>query len=274
MFSNPIQSCNRLLLLWEATMSPSLTALPSELVSSIMANIASKPALGNLAQCSHRLYRCSLPHLYRHITIHEEAKSGDEQLGQLRKLASLLLQRPDLAELVQHFELHVLKPSWMSEEPEHFVYSIADEQSRMAEESQNYEQYGSPKRVTASSLSKEQKLSCLAQFSDTHTCHHDLILPMLLPVLLKVEKVELDFEIDAETYFYEKCEKRTIRRWRPSNTHQPVNTHWPVIYGPKLESLTFFVHSRNRFKVRRASWTASLHELPAIQHVSGAFANR
>lgn len=78
----------------------SLTSLPPEIVSCVIANIESQPTLCNLARCSRQLYLSTIPHLYRHVTIQEETRQGDQQNWQLRNLTSLLIRRPDLAELV------------------------------------------------------------------------------------------------------------------------------------------------------------------------------
>lgn len=72
----------------------SLTGLPPELVSCVLASIKSQPTLCNLARCSSQLYLYKIPHLYSHVTVHEEFGFGVQENGQLRSVASLLIQRP------------------------------------------------------------------------------------------------------------------------------------------------------------------------------------
>lgn len=92
-------------------MSLSLTSLPPELFSCIVASIELKRTLCNLARCSRQVYLYTIPHLYRHVAIQEFATLKSLQNGQLRNFASLVLRRPDLAVLVRIFKLHVIPPS-------------------------------------------------------------------------------------------------------------------------------------------------------------------
>lgn len=89
----------------------SLTALPPELVSCVVAKIASNATRCSLARCSRQLYFRTIPHLYRNIEIQEAGRYEVPQDKRLRNLASLLLQRPDLAGLVRSFTLHVKRDS-------------------------------------------------------------------------------------------------------------------------------------------------------------------
>lgn len=84
----------------------SLTVLPPEILCCIVAKIASQPTLCNLARCSRQLY-CTIPHLYGRVSIQEVVWDGKRRIGKLRKLASLLIQRADLAVRVRQFTLHV-----------------------------------------------------------------------------------------------------------------------------------------------------------------------
>lgn len=44
-------------------------------------------------------------------------------------------------------------------------------------------------------LSEEEQISCLGQFSRTHTSYHDSILALLLPAMLKVDQVVVDMDL-------------------------------------------------------------------------------
>ena len=166
-------------------MSMSFTSLPPELLDRVVANIASKPNLCNLARCSRQLYYCTIPHLYRHVTIREEVRKGEQQKEELKNLAASLIRRPDLAELVGGFTLRVVR------------MKRAKNSDELDEESYD------PAFVTAfedSSLSKDEKVKFLGQFSHAHRSHHDIILAVLLPALLKLEKLVLDLKISSDTY--------------------------------------------------------------------------
>ena len=157
----------------------SLTALPPELVSCVVANLSPDPSsLCNLARCSHQLYLCTVPHLYRCIKIREEVREGEQHDGRLKNLASVLIRRPDLAGLVRHFTLHVARSleADYSEESE----SERHVRLKMVETDQTF------------TLSEEEKINLLGQFSRTHRCHHDLILALLLLSIIKAEKLVVD----------------------------------------------------------------------------------
>ncbi|MCJ1265476.1 hypothetical protein MMC22_005354 [Lobaria immixta] len=226
-------------------MSLSLNALPPELISCVVANIASQTTLCNLAQCSRRLHLCTIPHLYRHVTIWETAKEREQQTGQLRTLASLLIRRPDLAGLVRQFTLRVT---------ERF--------KRVAFFDQESVKRASTTITSALSLSSEEKINCIRRFSPTHNSHYDLILALLLPALLKVEKLVLDLDIAWDTCYLEHMMRRAASREKPFDIRPP------------FESLTVFVQSHERFSARSTGFIAALLKLPAIQEISGGFEKR
>ena len=242
----------------------SLTSLPAELVSCVIANIESSLTLSNLARCSRQLYLCTIPHLYHHVTVQDEMKDGEEPNGKLRDLASLIVRRPDLAALVRHMTLHVVRPSRLRE-----ASSEDSEYSNEPEEPEELEEHVSPDlfavdqafktAANASSLSKEEERNWLRQLSDIHECHDDLILMLLCSALPKLEKLVLDLKIGPDTHYLEEMIRRAAWRERPFDLQPP------------FEALTTFVHSHDRFNPRSTGLIASLLKLPAIKGISGCF---
>ncbi|MCJ1269799.1 hypothetical protein MMC22_009692 [Lobaria immixta] len=229
-------------------MSMSLAALPTELVSFIVADIESKSTLSNLARCSHQLYFCTMPYLYRHVTIREEIRQGEQQVVRLKNLASVLIRRPDLAGHVRHFSLHVARPPVTKEEYSEELKEPVKSDDRVFTTA-----------VHGSSVSEEKKISWLEQFGHTHKSHHDLILALLLPALLKVETLVLDLEMSCKTHYLEDTIRRAGYRERPFDIQPP------------FQALTDFVHSDNLYNARNRGFIASLLKLPAIQKISGGF---
>lgn len=233
----------------------SLTTLSPELVSHVVASIESRPALCNLARCSRQLYLCTIPHLYRHVKIEETVKEGRQENGRLRTLASLLIQRSDLAGFVRQFTLHVRPPKIQaafyhpySEELEEHIGSETvevDQAFRIA--------------VNALALSVEDDTDLLRRLSQISEFHHDLILALLLPALLKVEKLVLDLEPCYKTNYLEQTIQRAARRERPFDVQPP------------FEALTVFVHSPGESYSRGLAFLASLLKLPAVQEISAEF---
>lgn len=242
--------------------SMSLTTLPPELFSCIVANIESQLTLGQLAQCSRQLYLCVIPHLYRRVTIHEGRSSSELRDTKLRALGSLLLRRPDLAKLVRYFTLYGL--------PESFDPSDQPEESREFgefEEFEHFEEHLSPENINidqafktavhALYLSKGEEINWLRQLSDVHHCHADLILALLLPALAKVEKLVLYVKIGCHAQYYlGRIIRKSERRERPFNT-QPV-----------FEALTGFKHYSYQTSIG-PGLIASLVKLPALRLIYG-----
>lgn len=255
-------------------MSMSLTSLPSELICCVAANITSTSTLCNLSRCSRLLYRCATPHLYRHITIAERIGKRN---GQLRNLASLLIRRPDLAALVRHFTLHLARPSVASlpySEEHHSGRLVEMEDFEALEESEVYWKPHDPicfklykiyhalaASFNSSSVSEEEVNRCLGQLSQSHASSYDCILALLLPALLKVEKLVLDLHIDSASPCLEHMIRRAARREAPFDVQ------------PRFEALAVFVHSNDALNARSAGFIASLLKLPALQEISGGFEN-
>lgn len=266
-------------------MSISLTDLPPELLTRVVTNIESQATLYNLARSSRQLYLFTIPHLYQSITIQEKSLAGN---GQLRNLTSLLIRKPDLAGLVRHFTLHTVnleygnshdsESSGDSEYSEDTEYSGDLEYSEELEGSEEFEEsegHASPKHgkvdqalktaVSAWNLSEEEEDDWLRQLGRTRKCRHDSSLALLLPALLKVEKVILDLKTGHDTHYLERMMGRAARKERPFDIGQPP-----------FEALTVFACPQNQFNKRKHSinFLACLLKLPAIQEISGGFKSK
>lgn len=243
-------------------MSITLTNLPPELLTRIIANVKSQHTLYNLALSSRQLYSYSIPYLYQHITIQEEK----QQSGQLRNLTSLLIQRPDLAKLVQYFALHTapfVHACKYSEDPkysgdfEYFKESDGHASARIGKGAQAFKT-----AVSAWNLSKEEQIDWLEQLTCPRSwCHHDSVLALLLPALPKVKNVVLDLKFGHETHRLERMIQRSVRKKKPFNIQQP------------FEALTVFAcpHSQPGQQIHTIHFLALLLKLPAIQEISGCF---
>lgn len=277
-------------------MSNSLTDLPPELLIRVVANVESQASLNNLARSSRQLYLFTIPHLYQSITIQEITMEGQQQNRQLRNLTSLLIRKPDLAGLVRNFTLHTVNAEYGnsydsessgdsessedSEDSGDFEGCEEDEEPEEEEEPEELEESGeseghaSPKRgkvdqalktaVSAWNLSEEEESDWLRQLSRTRKSRHDSVLALLLPALLKVEKVVLDLRIGQDTHYLGRMINRAARKERPFDIQQP------------FEALTVFACPRNQFNKQKHSidFLASLLKLPAIREISGGFRSK
>lgn len=237
-------------------MSVSLALLSPELLSSIVANIESQPTLCNLARCSRQLYCCTIPYLYRRVTILEDVGQGEPQNGQLRNLASLLIGRPDLARLVRYFTLHHVQPLDLRMKAEVLEESGEYLRPKAVQVDQAFKT-----AVSAMSLSKEEENNWLRKLSSTHEYHYDLILSLLFPALLEIKELVLDLKAWFNVKYLERIIRLAARRERPFDIRPP------------FEKLTVFVHSHNyRWEWQKSTgFIASLLELPAIKKISGSF---
>lgn len=231
-------------------MSMSLTDLPPELVSCIVTNIASRPTLSNLARCSRQCNLLTIPHLYHCVVIREEVRLGEHHDGQLRNLASLLMQKPDLAQHVRHFELHV---EWLK------MRVTASKSAQRLERYDEAEEELMTAAAKTSSLSEEEKIERMGRFSHTHRCYHDLILAFLLPVLPRLETLVLDVKLAFGANHLEHMFYKVAHRKPPFDVQ------------PAFEKLKVFVHSHDLFCARSVGYLVSLLKLPAIEEISGGF---
>lgn len=247
----------------------SLAACPPEIVSCVLANLQSPPTLCNLARCSRQLYLYVIPHLYRHIRIEEGVREEELRNGKLRKLASLLIRRPDLARLVRHFTLHKARPSHeRAESSQGSDYSEASEY----EDFKEIREPADPRdievdrafetAVHAWTLSRAEEIEWLRElnFNDKH--YQDPILALLLPALRKVEKLVLDLKISIYV-------KRVMRR--AASRDSPFDV-FPFNINPPFEALKSFACPHD-LHAASPSFIASLLQLPSIQEISGGFGN-
>ncbi|MCJ1265860.1 hypothetical protein MMC22_005741, partial [Lobaria immixta] len=220
----------------------SLISLPPEIFDCVVANIASQSAPCSLARCSRQLYRCTIPHLYGDVSTREVVTQENQQQEKLINLASLLLRRPDLARLVRNFTLHA---AWgedhlwyegeFPEKPDGQVVATVDNMF---------------------TLSTEEKIKCLRQFSHGHGSHFDLILALVLPALVNMKKLVLDLDIDHETCYLEDMIRRAARREKLFDIQPP------------FEALTSICILHGQTFSRNPGFMASLLRLPALQDIS------
>lgn len=111
-------------------------------------------------------------------------------------------------------------------------------------------------------ISPEEKILSQGQLGPFNRSSHGLILALLLPALLKMERLVLDLGIHLGTLDLEHMLRNAVRREKP------------IDFRPPFESLTSFVNSFDMPNSRSAKSTASLLKLPAIQEISGYFKNR
>lgn len=248
----------------------SLTTLPPELLSCVVAEIESRPNLCSLARCSRQFYLCTIPHLYHHVRVQEDIRDQEQQNPQLRNLASLLIRRPDLARLVRCLTLD--DSSDRTEDPSGSEYSEEVEYSEELEEPNESEEH-SPKTfavdqafktaIKALSLSEEEEKTWLRKISHTHKCRTDLILALLLPTLLKVEELSLVSMNALHTPYLGRVLQRAVRRERPFDIQ------------PAFKALRIFddLHGHETYSEWNTGFIASLLKLPAIWFISGGFGN-
>lgn len=236
----------------------SLTTLPPELVGCVVASIESKSTLCNLARCSRQLYLYTTPYLYKHVTIQEETRR-EWQNGPLQDLASLLLQRPDLARLVRCFTLNVVPPRMRAES------SPESEDSEHRNELEEVEVLPKAVKVDqalrtavhALSLYKEEEKTWLRRLSDTCRCYPELVLALLLPALLNLEELDLHAKVRAgfDTQYLERMMGRATCKTRPFDVQLP------------FEALTVFALHNKYKRPSTFNFLASLLKLPAIQNI-------
>ncbi|MCJ1270150.1 hypothetical protein MMC22_010046 [Lobaria immixta] len=225
----------------DCVLDTSLTALPNELLTLVVTELASISTLCNLARCSRQLYLCTIPHLYGHITLQEDGEQQDERLVML---TTSLLRRPDLAKLVRQFSLHVAEPK--ERKPEDIIdpkYVKIDGVVATA--------------VDPSGLSQEEVINCLGQYDHFHISRHDFILSFLLPSMLNVEKLVLDVHINHDSHFLDEAIRNAVARERPLDTQQPFGA---------LTVLDLSPHDKHC--ARKLNFMGSLLRLPAIREIS------
>lgn len=202
--------------------------------------------------------------------------------GPLRQLASTLVRSPRLAGLVQCFTLRISEPRGISEssdESEDFEFVEKFKEFKKSQGSEDSKEYQKSEEnvwsklskvdpfmldqawkaaVNASSVSEEDKNNWLRGLRQTCSCcYHDLILALLLPMLLRVERVMLDMNVSLEIvpfFYFERMMRRAIHREKPFDIRPP------------FEAFTVFVHSqKNESTILNTRLRGSLLKLPAIR---------
>lgn len=226
----------------------SLSHVPAEILSYVIESIRSKSTLRNLALCSRALYEHVVPHLYKHIEVcnlDTECVRTSDQYHPLQDLACLLLQRPDLAQHVRHWTMrdaNGLLSRNMCQRGGTARTVQVDEVLKMA--------------IKASSHSTNEEALWLKHASWID--HGDAILALLLPVLVKLQTLELTLS------FYD------IDRYIERTIHRAARREKPFDNKPALGSLTNFMASSTSFKYGTSSdYIAASMPLPSIHAVYG-----
>lgn len=199
----------------------SITDLPPEILSCIIQNVRPKSVLCMLALCSRDMHDSVVSHLYRHIEL--LSFNIKKNPFPLRQLTSLLLKRPDLAQRVRQFTLRGHRDCWHGGvEPRDAAAECIEVDSvfRIA--------------IKASSHSEAEEKQWLMHLSWLEHC--DAVLALLLPALVKLEKLDLILTDDLP--YFERMIRRASRREKPFDK-QPafqllkdfMHTYDDYIYG-------------------------------------------
>ncbi|MCJ1398489.1 hypothetical protein MMC11_001689 [Xylographa trunciseda] len=217
-------------------MPQSLSSLPAEIVRGIVSAVDSNATLSNLARTSHALYDITIPFLYEHVDLYDQAFGMGSQFTELRPLASLLLRRPDLARLVHHFTMRDAfntgdhPSSTAVEEGKPNVCQSVDDVFKNA--------------IKIASHDEEEEKQWLEHM--TWLDHNDAVLALLLPALPKLQSLDLMLKYGC-TYF-EKMMRRASMRQKPFDT-QPgflaledvMHTFNDEKYGMSPEYISIFM---------------------------------
>lgn len=157
----------------------SISHVPPEILSCIIANIGSSLELRNLALCSHGFYECVVPCLYEHVVFQNQYYDCNHSDRRLRKLATLLLQRPDLARHVRRWTFHSSRRNGVRG---HQADEINDmDNVRLSQVLMT--------AIKASSHSEEEEMKWLKDARCTR--RRDAILALVLPILVKLQRLDL-----------------------------------------------------------------------------------
>ena len=224
----------------------SLSHLPPEILSCIVANVQSKSALLNLALCSHGFYTNVIQHLYKHIEVCDLFPEGVErhpQFQPLQNLASLLLRRPDLAQHVR---------SWTMRD----ANGLKSRQTRRESKTLRTAQVDTVLKtaIKASSFSGVEETEWLEHCSWID--HGDAILALLLPVLHNLQT--LDLNLSYTSSYIERALGRASCGEKPFDTK------------PALKGLTNFMATSAETKRRmKPDYIAVSMPLPSICAIYG-----
>lgn len=174
----------------------SISHLPAEILSCVIANVRSKSALLNLAVCSRGFYTHVVPHLYEHIEVcalNSEGVHTDPHFQPLQNLACLLLRNPDLAQHVR---------SWTMRDANGMKTRQTQRQGKTPRTVQVDEVLKAAIKASSSSEVEETEWLQHASWVD----HGDAILALLLPVLVKLQTLDLKLSYTS-TYIIRALQK-------------------------------------------------------------------
>ncbi|MCJ1466662.1 hypothetical protein MMC07_005282 [Pseudocyphellaria aurata] len=215
----------------------SLTTLPPEVLGCIVASVESTSTLCQLARCSRWIHQYTIPHLYHEVTITEPIQVFK---GRLRSFARTVLRSPHLAGLVRHFEFHVEPNTVRITTTFPPIKVDRDEAFEIA--------------IRASSLSKQEETSWMRLLlNHPWKCPPDAVVALILPALLKVEKLVLHMTVDI---YLGRMMRRAVRREKPYDIQ------------PLFERLKIFEYSQLDSDTKSTEFIAWLPKLPAIQEIS------
>ncbi len=214
--------------------------LPPEVLRDIIRYVKPKSALCNLALCPKEIFKFVIPLLYEKIEVKNEHSS-------LRDLTYLFLQRPDLAQHVRQF---TVGGRGNDDEP----WEDSDESSKSNDSSKMIETL--KKAIKASSVSKEEEEQW---FMDLELGDEDAIMALLLPTLVKLEKLEHKRKFDCQY-----CTRMMKRAWQREK---------PFDENPAFQHLRDVVHiyaDADKYGVD-PNYLSLFTLLPAIRSVFGHF---
>ncbi|MCJ1352422.1 MAG: hypothetical protein MMC33_002406 [Icmadophila ericetorum] len=217
-------------------MAKSMSVLPPEILQAVIACIEDRPTLCNLARCSHYFYQVTVPFLYEHVDLHDhEGGNGEHSFKYLRPLTSLLLQRADLAYLVRHLTMREeFSDGGDSEDKVKEGISIdtveVEDVFKLA--------------IEGASHTEEEEKEWLTHLSWTD--HADALVALLLPALIQLEKLDLQFLWIAK--YFERMIQRVGLREKPFDKQRAflslqdfMHTWFDEKYGMTLEYVAMFL---------------------------------
>ena len=196
-------------------MAITLTSLPVELFQDIVANLDSSSDLCNLTRCSSALFVITIPFLYDHID--QEGGTFCHPCKDLRPLASLLLRRPELAQLVRHFTMRV--------QPSTGYITKARLKTEVLTGLLGVDDVFK-KAIKAASHDEEEEQQWLEHMSWPD--HGDATLALLLPALPRLESV--DMVLTTGSTYFENMLCRAGKHEKPFNKQPGFLSLKDVVY--------------------------------------------
>jgi len=212
--------------------------IPPEVICCVISKVESKSTLCSLAVCSREYYVFTVPLIYGHVELDESELLGREgqDFQPLRKLASLLLRRPDLACLVRHWTMR----------PDCSTGGGSKRVERAAREVETVDVDRTfTDAVRASSHSSEEENEWLRHISWKD--HADSILALILPALVKLEKLDIMLQDDSK-YFARMIQRAGVPEklfdTKPAFQHlrEIMHTYHDDKYGMSVDYTAMFLH--------------------------------